>query len=52
MLRDGGDDWNVILGVRRIEEAIEATGPGRDFAGESEDLEGDKKVEKGCKKDL
>lgn len=32
MLRNGCNYWNVILGIRRIQQRVEATCPGRHFA--------------------
>ena len=29
---DGGDDGDVVLGVRGVEQGVEAAGPGGDFA--------------------
>ena len=31
MFRYGGDDGDVVLGVRGVQQGVETAGPGRDF---------------------
>lgn len=31
VLRDGGDDGNVVLGIRRIQQRVETTSPRRNL---------------------
>ena len=36
MLGYGGDNWNIILGVRGIQQRVESASPGSNFAGDGE----------------
>ena len=37
MLRHGGNDGNVVLGVAGVQQGVEAPGPGRNLARQRED---------------
>ena len=46
MLRHGGNDGNVVLGIAGVQQGIEATGPRSDLAGKGHDA--DTETDDGC----